>query len=91
MTPNDTWKGLALDALALADGVLQRWGGFAELDAERWKELRRDLNAGCWERHFCVSATASGLRLEPKTGPAATLAMFMEIVEEIKNSLKERI
>ena len=87
MTPNDTWKGLALDALALADGVLQRWGGFAELDAERWKELRRDLNAGCWERHFCVS----GLRLEPKTGPAATLAMFMEIVEEIKNSLKERI
>jgi len=80
----------ALDALQLADGVLQRWGGFASLDAERWRELHRDAEAGRWERHFRVSATADGYRLEPKTDAAATLAMFWEILENINGTKNER-
>ncbi len=73
------------DALSLADDVSQRLGGFIGLDAERWEQLHRDVEAERWARHFRISATAKGYRLEPLTNEARTLALFMEILEDIDN------
>ena len=83
---NEERKNKLLAALELASGVLERLGGFENANAtERWEEMRRDVAAERWARHFRVSATANGYHLEPLTSEAKTLALFMDILEDIQD------
>ena len=85
----ELWNRLH-EALALADGVLRRWGVFDGLDAEEWEALHREAEADRWDRLFDVAETEDGFNVTPKTDAARVLALFVDVLDEIINAKVER-
>ena len=67
-------------ALELADAVLERLGGFLPPAAEQWERMRRDLDAGKWEKHFAV---ADNGEIEALTAEAGEVLVFADILDDI--------
>ena len=73
-------KNHLLEALDIADAVAQRLGGFLPPAAERWERMRRDLDAGEWEKHFAV---ADNGEIEALTAEAGEVLVFADILDDI--------